>query len=314
MSRYLVRRLLQAVLVVIGVTAVSYGLIFLTGDPTYMLLPEAQNLTDEAIAEFRHQMGFDRPWILQYLDYMTDVLRGDLGKSFYHRIPNSKLIAEYMPATIELGITAWVLSLLGIPIGILAATHRGKLVDSLSMVVALIGQAMPIFWLGLLLMLIFAVRLKWLPVSGRGGIDHLILPAVTLASWPLAENARIMRTSILEVLGQDYIRTAQSKGLSNASVLFKHALKNAMIPVTTVIGMQVGNLLGGAVITETIFAWPGVGRLFVQAVFTKDIPLVQTSVIVLSLIFVLINLIVDLSYAWFDPRIRLSRTGANGGG
>jgi len=306
MSRFLVRRILQSFLVVFGVTVVSYGLIFLTGDPTTVLVPQSQFMTAEEIAEVRHKLGFDRPWMVQYLDYMTDVLHGDLGRSYYHRSPNSKLIAEYMPATIELGMAAWLFGLLGLPIGMLAASHRGRLIDSISMLIALVGQAMPIFWQGLLLMLVFAVRLKWLPVSGRGNIAHLILPAVTLGSWPMASNARVMRTSILEVLGQDYIRTARSKGLSGASVLFKHALKNAMIPVITMIGLQVGSLLGGAVITETIFAWPGVGRLFIQAVFTQDIPLVQASVIMASLLYVLINLMVDLSYGWLDPRIRMS--------
>jgi ABC-type dipeptide/oligopeptide/nickel transport system permease component len=174
------------------------------------------------------------------------------------------------------------------------------------MIAALAGQAMPIFWLGLMLMLIFAVKLKWFPVSGRGSVKHLVLPAVTLSSFAMAQNARMVRSSMLEVLGQDYIRTARAKGLSNLGVLYRHALKNAMIPVITLIGIQVGYLLGGAVITETIFAWPGMGRLVVQAIVTKDIPLVQASVIVLALIFVLVNLVVDLTYAYFDPRIRLA--------
>ena len=306
MTTYVIRRLLQMIVVIFGVSIIAFGVIFLIGDPTYLLLGEVRGMSDEQIAEFRHKMGFDRPWIIQYLDYMSHAVRGDLGSSYYHGVPNIELIAHHLPATIQLALAAWLISLIGIPIGVLAAVHRGQWIDNLSMVVALIGQAMPIFWLGLMLMLVFAVQLKWFPVSGRGSLKHLILPAITLSSFALAQNARMVRSSMLEVLGQDYIRTARSKGLAGIPVLFRHALKNSMIPVITLIGIEVGYLLGGAVITETIFSWPGLGRLVVQAVFARDIPLVQASVIVLAMIFVVVNLIVDLTYAYLDPRIRLA--------
>lgn len=306
MGHYVFRRLLQGLVVIVGVTMIAYAVLFLTGDPTYILL-DVRGMTDEQIADFRTRMGFDRPWFVQYLDYMSRAMRGDLGKSFYHGLPNSKLIAEHFPATLELAGAALFLNLtVAIPIGVLAATNRGKWVDSMIMLVALIGQAMPVFWLGLLLMLTFAVELGWLPVSGRGGLEHLILPALTLASFPMAQNARMVRSSVLEVLSQDFVRTARAKGLSERVVLSRHAFKNAIIPVVTLVGIQVGFLLGGAVITETIFAWPGLGRLIVQAIQTKDIPLVQAAVIMLAVIFVLINLAVDLFYAYVDPRIRFS--------
>ena len=307
MGRYMARRLLQSVVVIFGVTLIAFGVMFLSGDPTYLLLGEVGGLSEEQIAEFRSQMGFDRPIIIQYLDYMGGVVRGDFGKSYYHGVSNLELIIEFMPATIQLGMTALVISLLlGIPIGIIAATNRGRIIDHLSMILALVGQAMPVFWLGLLLILIFAVRLRWFPVSGRDSWLHLVLPAVALASYSVALNARMVRSSMLEVLGQDYIRTARVKGLTEWVILYKHAFKNALIPVITLIGIQIGFLLGGSVITETIFAWPGMGRLVVQAINTKDIPLVQASVIVFALIFIGVNLLVDLSYAYLDPRIRLS--------
>jgi ABC-type dipeptide/oligopeptide/nickel transport system permease component len=264
-------------------------------------------MTQEQINTFRTQMGFDRPWVAQYIDYISRAVRGDLGTSYYHKLPNVTLIAEHLPATIQLGAAALFLNLaIALPVGVLSATNRGKWFDNGIMLAALWGQAMPVFWLGLMLMLVFAVQLQWVPVSGRGTVAHLILPAFTLASFPMAQNARMVRSSMLEVLGQDFIRTARAKGLSERVVLVRHALKQAMIPVVTLIGIQAGFLLGGAVITETIFAWPGIGRMIVQAITTKDIPLVQASVIVLALIFVGINLLVDLVYAYLDPRIHFA--------
>jgi ABC-type dipeptide/oligopeptide/nickel transport system permease component len=308
MTQYVIRRLVQAVIVVLGVSMIAFGVIFVTGDPTYLLLGEVTGLTEQQIADFRHQMGFDRPWIIQYLDYMEGAVQGDLGKSIYHGVPNSQLIVEFLPATLQLGTAALIISVIvGIPVGLIAASYRGRLADHISMIAALIGQAMPIFWLGLLLMLLFSVNLKWLPVSGMGGWKHLILPAVTLASYPMAQNARLVRSSMLETLGQDYIRTARAKGLSEWAIVRRHALKNVMIPVITLIGIQVGYLMSGSIVTETIFAWPGMGRLIIQAIRTKDIPLVQASVIVLAVTFVGINLIVDLTYAYLDPRIRLAK-------
>ena len=307
MIAYITRRLVQTVVVIIGVTAVSFSVLFLSGDPTYLLLGNVGGMSEEQIADFRRQMGFDRPVYVQYLDYMSGILRGDLGNSYYHGTSNLRLIGQYMPATLQLGLAAIVISVLvGLPVGIVAAMFRGRLLDHLSMLGALVGQAMPVFWLGLVLMLVFSVQLRWLPVSGSGTWRHLILPAITLASYSIAVNARVMRSSMLEVLGQDYVRTARAKGLNEWSVVIRHALKNAMIPVVTMLGIQIGFVLGGSVITETIFAWPGLGRLVVQAINTRDIPLVQAIVIVFAAMFVLINLLVDLTYAYLDPRIRLA--------
>jgi peptide/nickel transport system permease protein len=307
-TRFIVRRLFQAFIVVIGVSLISFSIIFLTGDPTYLLLGDVSGgMTEEQIAEFRHRMGFDRPWLVQYLDYMWGAVRGDFGKSLYHGVPNIELIAEFLPATIELGIVALLISIVvGIPMGIIAAINRGRVLDQASMGLALIGQAMPSFWQGLMLMLIFSVTLKWLPVSGKGTWKHIILPAVTLSAYSTAQNARMVRSGMLEVLGEDYVRTARAKGLAEFVVLSRHALKNALIPVITLIGIQVGWVLGGAVIIETIFAWPGMGRLAVQAITTRDIPLVQACVIVFALGFVTVNFLVDLTYGYVDPRVRVA--------
>jgi peptide/nickel transport system permease protein len=291
--------------VVICITLVSYGVLYLNGDPTPLLL-NVRGMRPEQVEAFRHQMGFDRPWIVQYLTYMARAAQGDLGTSYYQGVPNAGLIADHLPATLELGGAAFALSLIGIPIGILAARSRGGPVDLVILFGSSLGQAMPVFWLGLLLMLVFAVGLRWLPVSGRGGLEHLVLPAVTLAAVPLVQNARLVRSSMVDALAQEFVRTARAKGLRENTILYRHALRSALIPVVTLIGIQVGFLLGGAVITETIFSWPGMGRMIVQAVETRDIPLVQASVIVLALTFVLVNLGVDLFYAYLDPRVRLT--------
>jgi peptide/nickel transport system permease protein len=262
--------------------------------------------TPEQIAQFRHDMGFDRPWIVQYGEFLWRAAQGDFGVSLRQHQPTFMLIMERMPATLELTVAALAIStVLALPIGIISAARRNSLGDHLGMLLALVGQSVPVFWLGLMLILVFGVQLRLLPVAGRGGWDSLILPAVSLATFSLARNARIIRSSLLEVLGQDYVRTARAKGLVERAVLYRHALRNALIPVVTLIGLEFGTLRGGAVITETIFAWPGVGRLTVQAIFARDLPLVQTAVTVLATIFVLLNLAVDLLYTYLDPRIRL---------
>jgi ABC-type dipeptide/oligopeptide/nickel transport system permease component len=300
---YILRRLLQTVLVVLGVSALAFGSMFLSGDPTMVMASESW--TRDQIAEFRHQMGFDRPWLVQYLDFLSRAVRGDFGVSLRQQQPVFRLLLQRMPATLELATAAMLIALgIGIPAGIIAATRRNTVVDRLLMVGALLGQSMPVFWLGLLLAMIFAVSLGWFPVAGRGGWNHLVLPAVSLGLFSVAYNARMTRSAILEVLGQDYIRTAQAKGVSWRRVLTRHALRNALIPVVTVAGLQFGGLLGGAVITESIFAWPGVGRLTIQAIQGKDLPLVQASVTVLATIFVVLNLFIDLLYAVMDPRVR----------
>lgn len=304
MGAYLLRRAVRAVVVVIGVSFISFAVLFLSGDPTDTMVGE--DWTVEEVRKLREDMGLDRPWIVQYLGYVSRAVRGDFGESLRYRQPAFELIAERIPATLELAFVALILSvILALPLGILSASRRGSAYDHGGMIFALFGQSMPVFWLGLMLILIFGVQLGWVPVSGRGGIERLILPSITLATYSLARNTRVIRSSMLEVLGQDYIRTARAKGLTDIAVVFGHALKNSLIPVVTIIGLEFGHLLGGAVIVETIFAWPGIGRLMIQAVYTKDFPLVQASVTITALIFVSLNVAVDFIYSYLDPRVRL---------
>jgi peptide/nickel transport system permease protein len=303
--RYLVRRLLQTLLVILAVSILSYSLMYLSGDPA--LVMAGADATVDQVQLIRHQMGFDRPWYVQYAEYMNGVLHGDFGVSVRQNQPTLRLIAQRMPATLQLAGAALTLSLLvGLPLGVIAATNRQRLPDRLSMLFALIGQSVPPFWLAIVLTLIFSVQLGWFPVAGAGDVQHLVLPAISLAAFSIARNARMVRSSVLEVLGQDFVRTARAKGLAGSAVLIRHALRNALIPVVTLIGLEIGSLLGGAVIVETVFAWPGVGRLMIQAISGKDFPLVQTGVTVLATVFVLINLGTDLLYTYLDPRIRLA--------
>ena len=305
MLAYVVRRLGQAVFVLVGVTALSFGTLFLSGDPTILMASETW--TREQMEEFRHQMGFDRPWFVQYLDFLGKAVRGDFGVSLRQQQPTIKLIAERMPATLQLAGASMAIAIcVGVPLGVGAATRRGSVWDNLLMLGGLLGQSLPVFWLGLLMILVFAVGLGWFPVAGTGGPQYLVLPAVTLGMFSTAYIARMTRSSMLEVLGRDYVRTARAKGLGRTNIVVGHALRNALIPLVTVIGLQFGALLGGAVITETIFAWPGVGRLTIQAIQSKDLPLVQACVLLLAVIFVVVNLVVDLLYAYLDPRIRLA--------
>ncbi len=304
MGSYLLRRAIRAVVVVIGVSFISFAVLFLSGDPTDNMVGE--DWTIEEVQKLRKDMGFDRPWIVQYLVYVSRAVRGDFGESLRYRQPAFELIAERIPATLELAFVALLLSVvLALPLGIVSATKRGSSYDHGGMIFALFGQSMPVFWLGLMLILIFGVQLGWLPVSGRGGMEKLILPSITLATYSLARNTRVIRSSMLEVLGQDYIRTARAKGLADMAVVYAHALKNSLIPVVTIIGLEFGHLLSGAVIVETIFAWPGIGRLMIQAVYTKDFPLVQSAVTITALIFVSLNFAVDFVYSYLDPRVRL---------
>lgn len=304
MLRYTIRRLGQMILVLFGVTALSFGTLFLSGDPTLLMAPETWNA--QQVEAFRHQMGFDRPWYVQYGDFLWKAVRGNFGVSLRQQQPTFTLIMQRLPATIELALAALLIALcIGLPLGVLAAIHRGTIWDSVLMLGGLVGQSLPVFWLGLLLIMIFSVKLGWFPVAGIGGLKHLVLPAITLGLFSTAYLARMARSSMLEVLGRDYVRTARAKGLRQRAVIVQHALRNALIPLVTVIGLQIGALLGGAVITETIFAWPGVGRLTIQAIEGKDLPLVQACVTFLAIIFVFVNLAVDLLYTRLDPRIRL---------
>jgi peptide/nickel transport system permease protein len=302
MGRYLIRRLLQTILVVFGVSIVSFGLMFISGDPASVMAGD--NWNRQQIDEFRHQMGFDRPWYVQYLSFLSNAVRGDFGNSLRQHQPVFLLLRQRIPATLELTGVALLLSIcLSIPIGIISAVKRRSIYDRVAMLFALAGQSMPVFWVGTMLIVIFGVKLQWLPIAGRGGLSHLILPAVALGLFSIARNARLVRSSMLEVLGEDYVRTARAKGLRSGRVMY-HAFRNALLPIVTIFGLDVGQLLSGAVITETIFAWPGVGRLTVDAVLGKDLPLVQAAVVVLATTFVLVTLAVDLLYGFLDPRVR----------
>jgi peptide/nickel transport system permease protein len=252
-------------------------------------------------------MGFDQPVHIQYLRWLGRAVRGDFGTSLRYAKAVFPLILERMPATLELAVAAQVFALaLALPLGVLAAVRRNSVIDGLTMLGALIGQSMPGFWLGLMLVLIFGVALKLLPISGREGPRSLILPAITLGTFFLARDTRLVRSSMLEVLGWDYITTARSKGLREGTVLWRHALRNALIPLVTIVGMDFGALLAGTVVTETVFAWPGVGRLIYMAINQRDFPLIQAAVFLIAVIFVITNLLVDLSYTYLDPRIRLT--------
>ena len=301
---HVLRRLWSTLTVAVGVAAVIFVLLHLSGDPVALLVPA--DAPPEVMRDTRRALGLDRPLPQQFFIYLSRAVAGDLGTSLRHNLPVAQLIRQRLPRTILLAAAALALALvIAIPAGIVSALRRGTLVDRLAMVLAVAGQAVPIFWLALMLIWLFAVRLEWLPVFGSGTLLHLVLPAVSLSTIVLGRLARLVRSSMLEVLEQDYVRTARAKGLGETSVVWGHALKNAAIPIVTVVGLQLAQLLGGAVVTETIFAWPGVGVLAAEAVFNRDFPVVQGVTLVISLIFVAANLAVDLAYVALNPRIRL---------
>jgi peptide/nickel transport system permease protein len=304
MRTFFARRLLQSLLVLFGVSFVVFAILHLTGDPALVLLPPDASAED--VRRFREAMGFNDPFLVQYGRFLKGALQGDFGQSIRHGESAFGLVVERLPATFELAGAALLLALcLAIPAGIVSAVRRNSAVDYVATVVALFGQSLPTFWLGIMLILFFSVQLQLLPSSGRGTLQHLILPSVTLGLFTTARITRLTRSGMLEVLNQDYIRTARAKGVSDPPVVWKHALKNAAIPIVTIVGIELGTLLGGSVITETIFAWPGVGRLSVQAIANRDYPVVQAAVFLLASTFVLVNLLVDVVYTYLDPRIRL---------
>ena len=305
MRTYIIKRLIESIGVCLVVSMLSFFLLFLNTDPALLLLPPEAEMEDIAI--FKKQMGLDRPVIVQYFDFLRKViLQGDFGESFVAKIPAIELIVERLPATAQLAVAALiVINFIAVPVGMIAAIRRYSLMDNVATFTALVGQAMPLFWFGIMLIIIFGVWLGWLPISGSGTLLHLILPAITLGSWILPVNMRLVRSGMMEVLNQDYIRTARAKGLAEKKVLIKHAFKNAAIPVVTVSGMQFGALLGGAVVTETVFAWPGLGRLAVDSIRMGDYPVVQAIVVIFAMIIVLANLTADIVAALIDPRIRL---------
>lgn len=304
MISLLLSRLGSALIVIWGVCTLVFLLIHLVpGDPVEAMLGESARPADRVA--LRISLGLDRPLAEQYLDYLGRLAWLDLGESFQDRRPVSRILAERFPATLELTGAALILALvLALPLGVMAARYRGRPVDTGAMGLSLLGVSIPNFWLGPLLILVFSLWLGWTPVSGRDAPGSLILPAVTLGTGLAAVLARMVRSSVLEVLGEDYVRTARAKGLSDGAVLWGHALRNAWLPVLTLIGLQLGGLLSGAVITETVFAWPGVGSLLVESIQSRDYPLVQACVLLISLVYVLVNALTDLVYARVDPRIR----------
>ena len=305
MKTFIIKQFLQAIGVCLVISMISFFLLFLNTDPALLLLPPEAEVSD--IAKFKKQMGLDRPVPVQYLDFLGKVvLHGDFGNSFMAKVPAATLVRERLPATLKLALAALILvNLVALPLGIFSAIRRYSILDNVATFTALLGQAMPLYWFGIMLIIIFGVWLRWLPISGSDTWAHLVLPAVTLASWILPINMRMVRSGMLDVLNQDYIRTARAKGLLERKVLIKHAFKNAAIPVITITGMQLGALLGGAVVTETVFAWPGLGRLAVDSIRMGDYPVVQAIVVVFALFVVVGNLAADILAALIDPRIRL---------
>jgi ABC-type dipeptide/oligopeptide/nickel transport system permease component len=298
-------RLGSALIVVVGVCTLVFLLLHLVpGDPVDAMLGESARPADRT--ELRRALGLDRPLMTQYIAYLAGLARLDLGRSFQDQRAVAEVLAERLPATLELAGAALALALvLAIPLGVLAARFRGRHVDSAAMGFSLLGISIPNFWLGPVLILIFSLQLGWTPVSGRDGPMSLVLPAVTLGTALAAILARMVRASVLEVLGEDYVRTARAKGLGEVAVMRRHALRNAWLPVLTLVGLQLGALLGGAVITETVFSWPGVGSLLIEAIRGRDYPVVQGCVLLISLTYVIVNTATDVVYAWIDPRIRI---------
>jgi len=305
MTRYAVQRLLVTIPTIFAVTILVFLMLQLVpGDPAEIFLGEHQS-SPELLEQVRHDMGLDRPLHIQYLSYVWNALRGDLGNSLFNNQPVAGQILDALPSTLELSLTSMAIStLLGVSLGILAALKHNTWVDSLSMGLALVGVSMPVFWLGLLMIFFFSVRLKWFPPMGHGDLKRLVLPAFALGLLSSATLARLVRSSMLEVMNEDYVRTARAKGLSEKRVIIRHALRNALIPAVTVLGLQFGRLLSGAVLTETIFARLGLGRMYVESILNKDITLIQGLTLMLAISIMVSNILVDISYAVLDPRIR----------
>ncbi len=302
MTRYLIRRLIYGLVSIFAVLSLVFFLMFLSGDPVMLMVPDA---TPDQVEQLRHAMGLDQPLHIQYIKYMGRALRGDFGRSFTHHLPALPIAAERLRATTTLAVAAMVVAVItGLPLGIASAIKRGSGLDKVGTLLVLLGQSMPIFWTGIVFIMLFAVRLRWLPTSGYGTVRHMVMPALTLGVFSTARIARVMRGSMLEVLGEDYVRTARSKGLSELMVISKHCLKNALIPVVTVLGLRFSETFGGSVVIETIFAWPGIGSVILLAVYRRDFPLMQAAIFIVSLVVIASNLAVDVAYSYLDPRIR----------
>jgi peptide/nickel transport system permease protein/oligopeptide transport system permease protein len=300
---YLIKRLLLTIPITLGVILiVSLSFELIPGDPVALMLGEFASA--ELIAETRTALGLDQPFWRRYVDYVGDLAQGNLGRSIKDNRHVNEVIGETLPATLQLAGAALVIAVgVGIPLGVASAARPNSILDGLVRILSLAGLSMPVFWTGLVFIVVFSVQLGWFPVAGRDTWRHLVLPATTLALPSVAILARLTRSSLLDVLQEDYVRTAKAKGISSSTVLYKHALRSALIPVVTALGLQLGQMLGGAVLTETVFAWPGLGRLTVFAIFNRDFVLVQGIVLILALIYVLVNLLVDLSYGLIDPRV-----------
>ncbi|MBF0678645.1 MAG: ABC transporter permease [Devosia sp.] len=321
---FIVRRLLQSLIVIIGVTLITFLALQMSGDPTYLYVSERATL--EEIARTRQALGFDRPLHEQYLSFLGNLIQGDFGNSLSYKRPAIEAVMEALPATLELTIFAMVLAIfVAIPLGVAAALNRGSPVDGSIMTVAMAGQSIPSFWLGIMMIMFFGLQLRILPISGhvpfimplvQGNITqafsqlpqalyYLIMPGFAVAFYSISRNARLVRSSMLEVLSQDFVRTARAKGISEYAVVVRHALRNAWLPVVTMVGLEFGFLIGGVVVVEMVFSWPGIGRLIFNAINQRDIPVVQAAVVVLAIVFISLNLIVDLVYAKIDPRVKL---------
>jgi len=306
MTSFLLRRLGHGAVSIIGASMVIFVISRLSGDPTALLVPP--DAPPSAVAATRAALGLDLPLWRQYLIFATDALHGDFGQSYRWQTSALGLVLDRLPATIELAVAGLVVSVaLAVPLGVLSAVRRGSVLDRLARLFALLGQAMPAFWVGLLLILLFAVELQWLPAFGRGGLSHLVLPAVALGWYPVAAQTRIVRSAMLDVLDSDYIRLARGLGTPERTLVWKYALRNAAVPLVTMLGVYFASMLGGAFVVEVIFAWPGLGRTVVEAVFSRDFPVVQAGVLFTAVLFVLSSLLVDLSYGLIDPRTRDER-------
>ena len=303
MRQYIYKRLWQGAIAIVGALFIVFIAQRLSGDPVALLLP--MDATEEDFAAMRVELGLDRPIVVQFGLFFSDAVRGDFGDSYLWNQPAMSLLLDRLPATLELALAGLVFAiLLAVPLGVLCAAYRGGWIDNTAKLFAMLGQAMPGFWVGLLLIVVIAVKLQWLPAYGRGTLAHLILPAIALGWYPVAAMTRTLRSSMLDILESDYIRMERAVGIPERLIIWRYALRNAAVPLVTMIGVYFANMLGGAFVIEVVFAWPGVGRTVVEAVFARDFPVVQAGVVLASVVFVVVNLIVDLSYGFIDPRIR----------
>jgi peptide/nickel transport system permease protein len=303
MRKYLIRRLLQIIPVLFIISFVVFALVHVAGDPVALMLPE--DATEEDIQNLREALNLDKPFLVQYGTYLLNMVQGKFGESYKYSQEALPIVLERLPATLELAAASMIVAtLLAIPLGIWSATKQNSFVDLFATGGAVLGKAMPNFWLGIMLILLLAVNYQIFPVSGRGTMTHLVLPAITLGTSIAAEMTRLIRSSMLEILHQDYVRTAKSKGLRDSIVTYKHAFRNSLIPVVTIMALQTSTLVGGTLITETVFSWPGLGQLLVQAVNSRDMAIVQAAVFVIAFMVIGMNLLADIIYRWLDPRIK----------